>query len=240
MDPIRRYNLLLGILGGLFILALIATVGVYLRSLPETTPPAEPHVPQTTSVSAQETPEPGLFSIPTVIPPTSIPHTPTPPPSATPTPTATPLVLSFCDQAPAPIPVLDYTTTRDQLTIDFPGTIERLEVQINLNHNFVGDLEIQLTRLGGASVILLHRPGKAPEYCRGDNLSATFSDLAPQASSEVCLDSSPAIHGEVLPHQPLDILRGIPVSGIWELAVSDVSAPDEGELREWCLIAHLR
>ncbi len=166
--------------------------------------------------------------------------TPTTTPSPTTTPTPTALILSFCDQAPAPLPINDFETITDTFAVDFPGMILDLDIQIEINHTYPGDLIATLKKENNQATILFSRPGPPPDYCSGDNVSATFDDEALLISNTACNQTPPAISGPLRPLQPLYVFDNQPVSGLWQLVLSDRSTPDSGELVRWCLITTLR
>lgn len=168
--------------------------------------------------------------------------TPTPTITATPTasPTPTPLILSFCDQAPAPIPIEDYSQVTDTLTVEFPGQIVDLDVFVKINHTYVGDLEIGLNMVDGPQTTLLARPGPAPLFCDQDNLELTFDDEGVVVANGICSASLPAISGIGSPLQPLYVFDNLPIASVWQITITDQSTPDTGTLERWCLIATLR
>jgi hypothetical protein len=180
------------------------------------------------------------------LPLVSKPETPTPTPTATLTPTPTitptptPLILSFCDQAPAPLAITDYETITDTLAVSYDGMILDLDIELEINHGYSGDLIATLKKENSQPTVLLARPGPPPAHCPGKDISAVFNDEALTIGNSMCNQTPPSVGGMVRPLQPLFTYDNQNVSGLWQLVLSDQSAPDSGELVRWCLIATLR
>ncbi len=137
----------------------------------------------------------------------------------------------------------------DTLVIECPsGPIGALEVLVQVSHTWVGDLEVMLTKQGGASAVILDRPGLAPPLpppgsccgCSGNDIDAVFNDGGDLAAEGQC-DNSPAIHGSVIAGDPSDsrllaaAFTGDDLCGTWELRVTDGAGADTGSLNMWCL-----
>jgi subtilisin-like proprotein convertase family protein len=241
-------NLLLG--SGLVLLSLVVFIfgsNYLLRQnrsdTKDTTPfpdssliPAETHL-----VKTQVSPLLTRISSPTSFTATPQINTPTPTlsPSPAPSPTATPLILSFCDQSPAAKPIPDYETITDTLDINFPGNILDINVSLDIEHTFVGDLKISLKHPESGEVILLDRSGNVQNRCSGQNIQAVFDDEAPVSVNTICNPAPPAISGLIQPNQTLLMFDQLAASATWTLSVSDFSTPDTGVLNQWCLIITL-
>ncbi|GAB4530134.1 MAG: hypothetical protein Fur0018_17190 [Anaerolineales bacterium] len=174
----------------------------------------------------------------------TLPPTLPPPPTATftpvPTATSTPVALTFCASLPGgiqPIPDGDFGGLQSPLEVEFQGLLTDVQVQLGVQHTWVGDLTVTLAHRG-TSVTLLERPGSAaspPAGCPQNDIQATFTDAAGREADFSCSETPPAIAGDVHPHQPLAAFVGLPAEGEWLLTVSDASRPDEGALTDWCL-----
>ncbi len=105
------------------------------------------------------------------------------------------------------------------------GTIQDVNVKLDLEHTFTSDLVITLSGPDGSSVELVHRTGGS-----GDNFSeTTFDD---DASTAISL-ASPPFAGTFSPHQALSAFDGKPANGTWTLEVNDLFSGDGGSLKEW-------
>ena len=121
------------------------------------------------------------------------------------------------------------------------GIIADINVHLNVEHTWVGDLRITLVSPTGDSVLLINRPG-LPQLddfgCPGDNLELTLDDQAPLTAeylSNTC-ETLPAIAGAFQPITPLNALNGSVAIGQWRLVVDDrFPEEDGGALIAWSL-----
>jgi len=95
------------------------------------------------------------------------------------------------------------------LTVDGHGPVRVVELDVDITHTFIGDLEVAVRAPSGERVVL-HRRKRGGE----DNLIATFTSAAA---------------GVLAP------LIGIEVHGDWTLQVADKAARDVGKLNRWVL-----
>ena len=141
------------------------------------------------------------------------------------------------------------TGVTSTIVIDCPSNVlGGLEVLVQVNHTWVGDLEVTITKVGGGSAVILDRPGLAPPLpppgsccgCSGDNIDAIFSDNGDHAAEAQC-DNGPAISGVVTAGDPNDpglmtaTFDGEDFCGTWELRVTDGAGADTGQLLDWCV-----
>ncbi len=186
--------------------------------------------------AAYPPPEPSATPLPAVSP------SPSPTPAPTPTPTPVPITLNFCASLPGnalPIPDSDFQGVQSALPVAYDGRLVALQVQLDIAHTWVGDLEVTLSH-DGKQVTLLDRPGKTPgnpSACPGNDVRALFDDDAPVDAAAACSETSPAIAGTVRPAQSLRAFAGQEMGGEWVLTVRDLSEPDEGALTGWCLVS---
>jgi subtilisin-like proprotein convertase family protein len=121
------------------------------------------------------------------------------------------------------------------MSISGSGTIVDLDVYINTEHSWVGDLRFTLTR-GATSRILINRPGEPPGLgCSGDNISTTLDDSAPLAVENQCAASVPTISGTFFPNEALSGFNNQGLSGSWTMKVEDTISGDGGTFNGWCL-----
>ena len=154
----------------------------------------------------------------------------------------------ICSTNQMAIPAIGHVI--DTLVVGCPhGPIENLEVQVQISHTWVGDVEVMLTKVGGPSVVLLDRPGLQPPLpppgsccgCSGNDVDAVFSDNGTVDAETQC-DNTPAIHGLVIAGDPADntlmaSFSGEDLCGTWKLRVSDGAGADSGSLNGWCLVS---
>jgi subtilisin-like proprotein convertase family protein len=106
--------------------------------------------------------------------------------------------------------------------------ISDVNVTINLNHTFDGDLEIKLVAPDGSTEVMLsNRNGEG-----GDNYTNTVFD--DDAGSSIASGSAP-FAGSFTPDGDLNDLNGLSSVGDWKLVITDRAAGDGGALLDWTL-----
>jgi len=205
---------------------------------PTSTPTAEPS--PTVTRTATSTPAATSTATPSITP------SPSPTASTTPTPTATSTATatftgapdSFCKVLPEPVAIPDNNPTglSSTLAIDAMRTINDLNVRLEINHTWVGDLEVRLTHIGtGTSAGLLNRAGIPPSFCPNPDISCTLDDEGFGPVQNQCAVMAPAIEGTFRPLEMLSAFDGESLAGSWRLDVVDHAPEDVGELLGWCL-----
>ncbi len=127
------------------------------------------------------------------------------------------------------------TTTLD-ITDDF--NITDLDVDLDINHTWVGDLIVTLTAPDGTtSAAIIDRPGFTGTGfgCSGNDILATLDDEAATAVEDECAGSVPTIAGSFIPNEALSVFDGMSTLGTWTLNVSDNGGGDTGTLNAWTL-----
>jgi subtilisin-like proprotein convertase family protein len=133
--------------------------------------------------------------------------------------------LLACSTPNLTIPTLG--TVIDTLTVSGgPNSISDLDVFLDLEHTFPGDLNIFLISPNATSVELTTRSGGGV-----DNLfvGVVFDD---SASVSITSITSPGIFA---PEGFLSTLNGESANGVWTLSIQDAAAGDGGTLNSWCL-----
>lgn len=115
-----------------------------------------------------------------------------------------------------------------------------VRVSMDIEHSYIGDLSAGLIHPSDSLSVLFLRPGNpaANFGCEGDDIIATFDDLAaaPYATFEnACSLTPPAISGTFQPIQPLATLPALPANGDWRLLIQDDVSDDGGQLNSWTL-----
>ncbi len=108
------------------------------------------------------------------------------------------------------------------------GTVEDIDVAVDIRHTFIGDLEIVLESPAGTEITLALRPGGANNS--GNNVDAVFDD---EASAGIPGPGTFSLTGRVQPAEALSALDGQPLAGTWRLEVRDFFAADPGTLNGW-------
>jgi len=126
------------------------------------------------------------------------------------------------------------------IRVNASGTITDLDVGVDIDHPWVGDLWVTLTHVDTGTVVsIIDRPGKpalGSFGCSGDNIDATLDDEASVLVETQCrTSSSPAIFGSVRPNSALSAFDGEDLGGTWRLMVYDEATEDLGYLESWSL-----
>ena len=146
----------------------------------------------------------------------------------------------FCSAPNQPIPPGDPNGVSDTISIfPFGGTLANLDIQVDISHTWVGDLNVYLeNELTGTTVQLVSTPGG--ELCSGDDMHVFLDDEASLNVQNECQnDPSPAYTdgASYQPFEGLSAFSGEDILGNWTLTVEDIYAPlDDGTFEQWCLI----
>jgi subtilisin-like proprotein convertase family protein len=106
-------------------------------------------------------------------------------------------------------PILDHTTTTAQLTLTDDLEIDAIRVALDVEHTWIGDLEIDLTSPSLTKVRLHNGSGGSTH-----DIVGTYG-----------VDLTPA--------EPLDAFSGETVDGTWTLEIRDTAGGDTGTLNSW-------
>ena len=126
-----------------------------------------------------------------------------------------------------PVPVPDYALSSPgvgaaSLQIFDGRQISDLDVTVNVEHTFIGDLELRLGRPGGQEVQLVFRRGGPVD----NYTDVTFDDEATRAIAT----SSAPFSGSYRPVQALSAFDGTSLAGTWTLTALDHAALDTGKI----------
>lgn len=130
--------------------------------------------------------------------------------------------------APIPIPAVGTQgTTISSIVVKDSREIQDVNVRLNLEHTFVGDLRIFLTSPDGTESIIFNRRGSS-----GDNLTNTLFD--DEAATAISAGSAP-FSGAFRPDQALNRFDGKNANGTWTLRIVDTTSLNAGQLLSWSL-----
>lgn len=214
----------------------------------EISPPvlANYKAPPTPTFDPNYTPQPTNTPDPAVTPTVT-------PIGGDPTATSTPSPLPTSTNTPAPLPEVCTTYNSSDTPIGLPngtssitsniaanagnGPIYDVNVTLNMDHAWVGDLVYTLSAPSGESVILIDRPGiPASSFgCSGDDIVATLDDDAALPAEDEC-NGTPTINGTFSPLNPLSAFNSLNSAGSWTLEVEDeYTSADSGQLNSWSI-----
>lgn len=120
------------------------------------------------------------------------------------------------------------TVTSSLVVSGFDGArVGDVEVVVDLDHTWDGDLTVSVLNPDGTRVVLVDRRGG-----RGDHFRQTRFDADAAVS---ILNAAPPFQGSFRPEGDLGNLRNGPAEGTWRLEVRDRAFQDGGTLRRWGL-----
>ncbi len=148
---------------------------------------------------------------------------------------------SLCRSPNIAIPDANAIGITDSQTINSGGTLSGLRLSVDVEHTWVGDLKLILSK-GSTSVVLVDRPGGTTNFgfgCSGDNMNVRIEDGASRSLATDCGNSpNPGyLSGEAYrPSNPLSAFIGQSLAGTWSLRAIDATGGDTGRLKSWCLL----
>ncbi len=143
--------------------------------------------------------------------------------------------LEYCSSPGLAIP--DNTTVSDTMTVPDSGTVQGMQLSINADHTYVGDLTFTVTHVDtGTTVELIRRPLNGSGNCSGDDIDTLLDDSAGSPVQSQCGGGTPTINGTFSPENPLAGFVGESINGDWRISVTDSATLDTGVLNQWCLV----
>jgi subtilisin-like proprotein convertase family protein/subtilisin family serine protease len=124
-----------------------------------------------------------------------------------------------------PIFIGDFSMIYSTITISDPGLIGDLNVEINITHTYVSDLEVFLTAPDGTRIPMFQNIGED-----GINFTETVLD---DEAVDLFEDGTAPFTGSFRPAQPLSTFDLMRIAGDWKLEVRDEYPGDTGTLDEW-------
>ena len=120
------------------------------------------------------------------------------------------------------------------------ATVSDLQVTLQIQHTWVGDLDATLTSPGG-SAFIINQPGRpvlGTFGCSGDDIDVVLSDGGTGSVEDMCDAGVPTIFGNLTPSPgSMAVFNGEALSGDWSLTITDNAGGDTGALLNWCLQA---
>ena len=110
-----------------------------------------------------------------------------------------------------PVEIPDDSLITQSISIDKDIIVERVELNVEISHTFIGDLAILLTSPSGTNSWMLWKPGESAQSPYGstqDNIDFTFNTVLSMGESSV---------------------------GVWELTIFDLQTGDVGSLNSWSI-----
>ncbi len=147
--------------------------------------------------------------------------------------TATATIANFTEYASSDVPfdILDNQRIFSDIEITDSGTISDVNVQLDITHTFVGDLQIFLNGPDGSRITLVDQAGGG-----GSNFDNTLLD--DEAPTSVQSGDAP-FAGQFSPVGSLSTFDDMSVTGTWTLEIVDNAFLDQGSLEGWSLFVDL-
>ena len=174
------------------------------------------------------------------------------PPTEIPPPAEQKPKVIFCSDSSSQIPDNSKSGTTNTITINQPGFIGDIDVRVDIDHTWVGDLKLYLTHEDtGTSITMMNRPGFPADNsgCGFNDIRAILDDDVSLSVEKVCSSyqvpisynnySEVAVAGTYIPEGQLSAFDNELISGTWTVTVSDLNPHDVGELNQWCIAAEL-
>lgn len=146
---------------------------------------------------------------------------------------------------PAAIPALSPGVVTSTLEITNCDQVTDIDVGLQVQHGWTGDLRVLLESPTGTRVRLLDRPSDTGSSvattfgCAFDDVDAVLDDEAANEAAAACEDdlggAQAAIRGDLRPFEALSAFDGLLGNGTWRLYVSDFAGDDAGTLDDWSL-----
>jgi subtilisin family serine protease/subtilisin-like proprotein convertase family protein len=126
-----------------------------------------------------------------------------------------------------PKAIQDFQRTVSTLLVPKSLTVAAVQVTVNVDHSWVGDLHLRLRAPSGKEVVLIDRRGGS-----GRNLAKTlFDDRAP---TSIAAGTAP-FTGSYRPETALSQFKGQNAKGTWQLTIDDRSGGNVGKIVGWSL-----
>ncbi len=142
------------------------------------------------------------------------------------------------DILPTPIPpdVISTIDINNALVGDY------IKVNIDMPHEYVGDMIANLYDPSGNLMVLFDQPGidNSQFGCSEDNMLVSFFDSAPNTAADLAntceAGGQYAIQGEYQPINNFEAYEGSDVNGTWSLElIDDFPGADDGSLDNWTI-----
>ncbi|MFQ5595075.1 MAG: LamG-like jellyroll fold domain-containing protein, partial [Anaerolineae bacterium] len=126
-----------------------------------------------------------------------------------------------------PVAINDNQTATSRITVPDDFTVDDVNLTLNINHTWDGDLLGYLITPDGTQVVLFNRIGGS-----GDDFTNTTLD---DEANEIIPGYGAPYSGNYRPQSPLSAVDGQSSLGTWQFKVSDNAWGDQGTIQDWQL-----
>ena len=133
----------------------------------------------------------------------------------------------------APTMSVDNATISETVTFGSGnGSVVDVDVTVESDHSWVGDLVISITSPAGTTVELMNNIGGPGFGCAGDGLDLIFDDAATLTYADLdgTCNNNPAAEGTFQPLDALSVFNGQTAAGDWTISVTDLATGDSGDV----------
>jgi len=130
--------------------------------------------------------------------------------------------------------IIDNSTVSATMTVTDDVSIVDLDVVLDIDHTWTGDMQITLESPAGTQVLIFNG---ASDGCSADDIITTLDD-----ESANPLDCDPGGNGnafplpDYVPSNALSAFDGEGTMGDWILSIEDTAGGDQGTLNSWSLV----
>jgi subtilisin-like proprotein convertase family protein len=129
--------------------------------------------------------------------------------------------------------IVDNTTVSTTINVTEDFVITDLNVDMNITHTWVGDLQITLESPLGTQVLIFDGGN---DGCSGDNINDLYDDESANPLSCVPASGDAFPLADYMPSNALSAFDGENTIGVWTLFVQDTAGGDQGTIDSWSLI----
>lgn len=144
------------------------------------------------------------------------------------------MINESCTDCPLGIPPSGTSGTTDSfINVGAGGTIQDLDIFVNLTHSFTGDLDI----------FVIHDAVTVQLYDRSGGSGANITDVTFDDEAATAIDAASPPYGPGSFRPDPDVLSafdGLDVNGSWQLRIVDNFTGDSGTLLDWSVIAEVQ
>jgi subtilisin-like proprotein convertase family protein len=142
------------------------------------------------------------------------------------------VVGPFSTSASPALAIVDNTTVSTTMTVTDDYVITDLDIDLDITHTWVGDLQVTLESPAGTQVLIFDG---GSDGCSGDNIVDRYNDESANALD--CQGSPDAFPlADYIPSSPLAAFDGESTLGDWILSIEDTAGGDAGTLNTWNLV----
>ena len=143
---------------------------------------------------------------------------------------------NYVDNPNLALPDFPAPAVSDSMTVPDMFNVSDLNVDLVINHTWVGDLVVTLMH-GVTTVVLIDRPGVPASGfgCSNDNYNIILDDEGTGGSIEALCAVSMVSPPNYTPNNPLSAFDGQPANGTWTISIQDFAGGDVGTLVQWSL-----